>query len=267
MIDFKLLQGKLAELKNDTTVKVDSSLYWKPSGTHKVRILPYILRPKNPFLEIYYHYNIDKRPHVSPSSYGEADPIVEFATKLQNMGNKEDWVAGKKLEPKRRVHVPIIVRDEEDQGVRFWGFSDTIYKELVEIMLDPDYGDITDLKTGRDISVIFSAPSGEDKYAKTSIRVRPVPSVVTEDKGLLKAIEEMPNVETVCKATSYDDLKEILLTYLKLKESKKSDTVTEVDADDDEEAEDSPKPVAESRPIPTTAKSAVDAFSQLFDEK
>ena len=35
----------------------------------------------------------------------------------------------------------MVVRGEEKQGVKFWGFGKTVYQELLSIM-DPDYGDI-----------------------------------------------------------------------------------------------------------------------------
>jgi hypothetical protein len=52
---------------------------------------------------------------------------------------------GRKIEPKMRTYVPVIIRGKEAEGVKFWGFGKTIYAELLSIISDPDYGDITDL--------------------------------------------------------------------------------------------------------------------------
>jgi len=44
-----------------------------------------------------------------------------------------------------RTFAPVIVRGEESQGVKFWGFGKTVYQELLSIIADPDYGDITEI--------------------------------------------------------------------------------------------------------------------------
>ena len=48
----------------------------------------------------------------------------------------------------------VIVRGKESEGVKFWGFGKTVYQELLGVIADPDYGDITDFFTnGRDIGI------------------------------------------------------------------------------------------------------------------
>ncbi|MAP03164.1 MAG: hypothetical protein CMF85_05080 [Candidatus Marinimicrobia bacterium] len=51
---------------------------------------------------------------------------------------------GRSLMPKMRTFVPVIVRGEEAEGVKFWGFGKEVYQELLGVIADPDYGDITD---------------------------------------------------------------------------------------------------------------------------
>ena len=48
----------------------------------------------------------------------------------------------------------MIVRGEENEGVKYWGFGKTVYQELLSI-IDPDYGDISDPVSGRDVVVEF----------------------------------------------------------------------------------------------------------------
>ena len=57
------------------------------------------------------------------------------------------------MEPKLRTFVPVIVRGEEGEGVRFWGFGKTVYQEILGYIADPDYGDITDPTSGRDLTI------------------------------------------------------------------------------------------------------------------
>ncbi len=45
---------------------------------------------------------------LSPITFGNADPIVEFAEKLKKTGDKDEWLMGRKIEPKMRTYVPVI---------------------------------------------------------------------------------------------------------------------------------------------------------------
>ena len=73
--------------------------------------------------------------------------------KLRSEGTKESYEMAKKLYPKMRVYAPVVVRGEESEGVRIWSFGKLVYQALLSLMMDEDYGDITDLKTGTDIKV------------------------------------------------------------------------------------------------------------------
>ena len=71
------------------------------------------------------------------------------------MGDKEDWKAQLNKWVKLRTFVPIIVRGQEGDGVRFWGFGKTVYQEILGYIVDPDYGDITDPQSGRDLTIQY----------------------------------------------------------------------------------------------------------------
>lgn len=255
-INYQALKDKLSTLNKQTARTGNgegTSLFWKPKDTHVVRILPYIYEEGEPFRELFFHYNIGDKPYISPMTYNQPDPIVEFSKQLQNTGTKEDYVMGKRIEPKRRVHVAVLVRGQEHEGVKFWGFSDTVYKELLGIILDPDYGDITDIRTGRDITVTFVAGS-ENTYSKTTIRPKPNSTLATEDPEVIKSIQNMPRIEDIYPALDYADLKQMLFEYLKPNDEEQTQ----------EEQPATSAPKAEPATVPTTVKSAVDAFDQLF---
>ena len=68
-----------------------------------------------------------------------------------------------------------VIGIEESDGVKFWGFGKTVYQELLSIIADPDYGDISDSTTGRDIVVERQTPAeAGNQYGKTTIRVKPI---------------------------------------------------------------------------------------------
>jgi len=212
-INLDAIKAKLTQLQSQTTKQNN---LWKPEpGKQIVRIVPYQHNRDNPFNELYFHYDLGKKNYLSPMTYGKPDPVVEFAEKLKNSGNSDEWKLGKKLEPKMRTYVPVIVRGQESEGVKFWGFGKTVYTELLGFITDPDYGDITDPVNGRDIGVEFIPSETTGGFPKTVIRVKPNTTAVTEDKAIAEKIsKEQPDLSNIFKEPSYDDLKVALEQWL-----------------------------------------------------
>jgi hypothetical protein len=212
-MDLEAIKRKLNQLQNQTKRQ---DFLWKPEpGKQQIRIVPYQHNKDNPFQELYFHYDLGKKNFLSPITYGNPDPVVEFAEKLKNSGNSDEWKLGKKLEPKMRCYVPIIVRGKESEGVKFWGFGKTVYTELLGFCADPDYGDITDPMNGRDIVVEFSPAEGAGSFPKTAIRVKPNTTPLTTDRNIAeKVAQQQANLSEVFKEPTYDELKEALETWL-----------------------------------------------------
>ena len=213
-LDINAIRGRLNKLQN-TQRKTDS--LWKPTpGKHQVRIVPYKFNPDNPFIELYFHYNINNKTYLSPQSFGRPDPIVEFADKLKRMGDKEDWKAAKQMEPKLRTFVPIIVRGQEHEGVKFWGFGKTVYQEILGYIADPDYGDITDAASGRDLTIQYiSAEEAGTTYPTTTIRVKPSQTPLVESADdVQKFLENQTEITDLYSELSYDELKNVLEGWL-----------------------------------------------------
>lgn len=225
-INLDAIRNRLSNLKNSNN---RTSNIWKPEpGDHQIRIVPYVHNLENPFIELYFHYNLGKRSILSPSTFGRPDPVVEFAEKLKQTGEKEDWLMGRKLEPKMRTYVPILVRGLEKEGVKFWGFGKQLYEEILSFIADPDYADITDFKTGRDI--VVTVKSAEDvgrSYAETTIRIKPKETPVTTDADIIEKIKQQPQITDLYPEPSYDDLQTILKTWLGTSETDSSNKDTE----------------------------------------
>ena len=213
-INLDAIRGRLNKLQSTTSKKVE---LWKPTpGKHQIRLVPYKFNEENPFIELYFHYNINNKSYLSPMSFGRPDPIVEFADKLKRMGDKEDWKAAKKMEPKLRTFVPVLVRGEEGEGVRFWGFGKTVYQEILGYMADPDYGDITDPTTGRDITVeIVSAEDSGTSYPVTTIRVKPKETPLVESaEDTKKFLTSQMEITDLYQELTYSELKSVLEGWL-----------------------------------------------------
>jgi len=222
-LDLDAIKAKLTQL-NKTDDRRNN--LWKPEpGKQTIRIVPYVHRKENPFLEMYFHYDIAKRSMLSPITFGNADPVVEFAEKLKKTGDKDEWIMGRKIEPKMRTYVPVIVRGKESEGVKFWGFGKTVYSELLSIISDPDYGDITDLMNGRDITVEFTPAEGSERFPKTSIRVKPNTSAATEDKGIAEKVMNQLKITDLFPEPTYEELEQALADWMN-PENADSDTTT-----------------------------------------
>jgi len=209
-IDLDKIKAKLNNLSQTNNRK---NYQWKPQpGKQQVRIVPYKHQPDNPFIELYFHYGINNRTYLSPKSFGRPDPIVEFAEKLTRSGDKDDYRMGRSLMPKMRTFVPVIVRGEEAEGVRFWGFGKEVYQELLSVIADPDYGDITDATNGRDITIEFlSAEEAGRSFPKTNIRVKPNTSPVSENKNIIDGVaNNQAEITEIYQELSYDELKDAL---------------------------------------------------------
>lgn len=208
------LKAKLAELKSQNG---ERKILWKPQpGTQIIRIVPYIHNKDWPFVELFFHYNIAKKKTlISPMSFGRPDPIQEFAEQLQSTGNTDEWKQGKKLESTRRTYVPILVRGEEDQGVKFWGFGTQIYEQLLSKMDNPKWGDITHPTEGRDIEITFEKAKSAKDFPKTTVDVDPDRTPITTNRDVLEKMRNMPEVASLWQEPSYADLRAILEEYIK----------------------------------------------------
>ena len=213
-MDLNAIKNRLSQLQ--TTTNRTSNL-WKPSpGSQVLRIVPYKFNKDNPFIELFFDYDLGGKNYLSPISFGRPDPIEEFAQKLKSTGSKDDYRLGKKIEAKMRTYAPVVVRGEENQGVKFWGFGKTVYQELLSIIADPDYGDITDQVSGRDVAVEFKTAEETGKsFPSTSIRVKPNQTPITEDASVLENImSTQKNITEIYQERSYDELTEALNEYL-----------------------------------------------------
>ena len=213
-MDLNAIKNRLNQLQRTNQ---RTSTLWKPKpGNQVVRIVPYKFNKDNPFIELYFHYDLGGKNYLSPISFGRPDPIEEFAQKLKSTGSKDDYRLGRKVEAKMRTFAPIIVRGAENEGVKFWGFGKTVYQELLSIIADPDYGDITDPVNGRDIAVEFKTAEETGKsFPSTTIRVKPNQTPITEDAAILEAIKEtQKNINEIYQERSYDELAQTLGDYL-----------------------------------------------------
>ncbi len=213
-IEFDAIRNKLNQLSGKNR---RSNVMWKPQVGEdaNVRLISFQENDGQPFRELYFYYNIGNNPGLlAPYQFGNPDPIQELITKLRDDSSKESYELAKKLYPKMRTYAPVIVRGEEDKGVRLWAFGKMVYQSLLNLMLDEDYGDITDPTSGRDIKVTCTKQPGR-MWATTEVRPRgsstplaKTPELATEWMGNIPDLDDM----FTCK--TYEELEKIVNDWL-----------------------------------------------------
>lgn len=216
-MDIKQIQAKLDKLTNPKGTKreqVDRTLtFFKPGlGKHNVRFVPLKENPENPFVELYFHYGIGPKVMLSPISYGEKDPIVEFAKTLQKSKDPEDWKLAKKLQPKMRTFALVVDRADEEKGPRWFDFGKNVYQSLLTLAADEEVGDFTDIMEGRDMKIdVVKGANYNETSVMPGMKITPLSK---DQKQLEKWLNEQPELESNYKKYSFEEIKGFLEKWL-----------------------------------------------------
>ena len=276
-MDLNMIKSKLGSLQSNSTKskgeKIDyTKIYWKPKqeGKTQVRIIPSKFNDDWPFQEVQLHYGFDKFAIYSLSNWGEADPIVEFSKKLRETNESDNWKLAKKIDPKMRIFAQVIVRGEEDKGVRLWEFGKNIYQALLSLADDPDYGDYTDINEGIDFTVEAKyGDVGGRQVLLSSITPKRKSSPLSDDADQIKGwLENQNNILDMQERfkRSYDDIKKLLTRFINPEaEAEEGEIIKEKSSDFDKDTTDDPKSNYSLSKKDT--KAPVDKFDKLFDKK
>ena len=239
-MDLNKIKSRLDNLnqasKPKQTEKKDYTLvYWKPKaeGKYQIRFVPSKINKDNPFQEIFMHYGVGKYPIVALTNWGEDDPIVEFSKKLRKSSESENWRLAKQLDPKMRVFAPVIVRGEEDKGVRLFEFSKTIDR--------PGFA--------------------------LSVRPKPKQTPLSSDASQITTwLENQPILLEERYKYTYDKLKEELQNFISGGEEKEDDIISEPASgfEGDSQPKEEKKFTLSTQGTPKKAKS--EEFDSLFED-
>lgn len=211
---------KMRDKLNTLTGKADSSkrVFWKPQdGENNIRIVP--TPDGDPFKEFFFHYNVAQGGFLCPKhNFGDDCPVCNFANKLWNEGTDESKKMAKDLFKKQRFFSPVLVRGEESEGVRIWGYGKMAYEKLLTIVLDPDYGDVTDPETGNDLKIMYGKQPGAS-FPRTDIRPRPRKSVLCDDavggdERCAELLETIPSFDNLFERKTTEEVAAILDAFL-----------------------------------------------------
>ena len=251
-----------------------NKVLWKPKeGTQKIRILPY--RPSGveqdtPFIELKFYYKFNGIPQIlAPSTFGKPDPFQERYEAIMSNGSAEEKeLANKHFKSSARTYVPILVRGEEDQGVKYWGFGITTYKQLLSYCT-PDWGDITSLTEGNDIEVKYikngskiNVKTGEP-FPETTIVPSPkkILAISPSNTAVMESIKNQLDITSVFPLKSYEELTAIINDWLE-PEAGQEPSAAEVE----KAANSTVKESVSSAEVPSTSEVEED-FAKFFAKK
>ncbi len=270
-MDLEAIKSRLNAIQKTTNGKNGgdrASMFWKPTvGKQTVRVVPSKYNSSMPFSEIFFHYGIDKPVMVSPINWGEKDPIVEFAATLKKTNDKENWRLAKKIEPKARYFAPVIVRGEEDKGVRLWQFGKELYSAFLQMAVDEEVGDYTDIVNGRDIKLTTEGPEVTGtKYNRTIAAPSMKNSNLGEAEQVEKWLQDQANPVDVFKRHSSEEMEEALREWIASFDETPSSEGDIID--DEKEIESAPQTnYSINTSVAAVKQTKLDKFDSLFDEE
>jgi hypothetical protein len=217
-IDLEKMRQKLNKLNNKGG---SDSNFWKPEdGDSTIRIVP--TSDGDPFKEFFFHYipkteTKNRQSVLSPyKNFGEDDPMNKFVRSLFDSKDEESIKMAKTLMAKPRFFAPVIVRGEESKGVQVWGFGKQVYEQLLQLVLNPEYGDITDVNEGTDLHLTYGKPAGAT-YPVTRITPARKTSKLCKDisdEECASILESVPDFDTLHERKTPDAVGQILEEFL-----------------------------------------------------
>ena len=266
-MDLNEIRNRLNSIQTKNSPKTErKNVFWRPEvGKQTVRVVPNAFNKSNPFTEAFFYYGIGPKVMISPTNFGEKDPIAEFAKQLRQTSDSDNWRLAKKLDAKMRVFAPVIVRGKEDEGVKLWQFGKEMYMDFLNLADNEDVGDFTVVVSGRDITITTVGPEVTGtSYNKSSImpKVKETPLSVNGDE-VQDWLDNQPNPLEIFKRHSFDEMKEHLQNWLS-----PEDEAGEGDIIDDEKDEVASPAPQNNYTIKTPAAKVNNAakFDSLFDD-
>lgn len=162
-----------------------------PNGKTRVRILP----GQEPgsldrdwYVKATSHYNVNpnnpKIPVICPQSTvpNAFCPIHDKVRKLKNSADPADQAEAKRMWPKTYYYMSILLLDGPEAGsVKVLQGRTTLWKKIMSIMQDSQYGDVTDPREGFDLTFVKLGKDLETEYDVIPSRM-PTPISESEEE-------------------------------------------------------------------------------------
>ena len=215
-IDMGLMRRKLATLRGENKGNGNSVFFRPDDGDTDIRIVP---APNgDPLKEMFFHYNVGNHQGgiMCPKrNFSERCPICDFASSLWREAAENNDDESKKLAKslfvRTRYFSPVVVRGREDEGIKVYGYGKTAYELLLGYILDPEYGDVTDINEGTDITLTYTKPTKPGAFPQTNLKMRRNTSPLVEDVDAISPLlDRMPDFDSLFERLTPEQIDAIL---------------------------------------------------------
>ena len=215
-INMELMRRKLATLRGENKGNGNSVFFRPDDGDTDIRIVP--APDGDPLREMFFHYNVGNHQGgiMCPKrNFGERCPICDFASSLwreaADNNDEESKKLAKSLFVRTRYFSPVVVRGREDEGIKVYGYGKTAYELLLGYILDPEYGDVTDINEGTDITLTYTKPTKPGAFPQTNLKMRRNTSPLVEDVDASSPLlDRMPDFDSLFERLSPEQIDAIL---------------------------------------------------------
>lgn len=191
-------------------------IFWNPptGKTETIRILP-AKDEKDPFFSETKIHRIKKSGNDFESNViclevtdgrGKC-PICDLYRALYKTDQEEHKVLAKKIKPRERYFLNVVLRETGD--VKVFSLGSQLFKKIIGTILDADFGDITDLQEGFDFKIQKVIVEGYPNYNQSG--ARPKSSPAGSDQDIARYKESMHDLKQFVKPDDYSSVKTIAL--------------------------------------------------------
>jgi gp32 DNA binding protein like len=214
VINVELMRRKLESSRTNGKSDKKESIFFKPiAGDQEVRFLP--SEDGDPFKEYHFHYGLGEAFLCPKKNFNEKCSVCDYAWNLWREGGEENQKMAKGLFSRQRFFSNVVTRGQEALGPKPYGYGKETYEQLIEIVLDPDYGDITDVEAGRDFKLNYKLAEKKGAFPKTKLTVKPKSTPLSKTpKESKELLEKAKPIESFLTRKTPAEVKEILEKFL-----------------------------------------------------
>jgi len=175
--------------------------FWAPKeGQNVIRILPEVGEMDYFFQEVGRHYLPDKKSVYCPDfvSGGDLDcPVCDLVKELYDAGDSASREVAGRIRVRKMYWMNVMVLDDDiPSGPFIYTPGITVFSSIASLINDPDYGDITDLYEGTNITVERSGTGLSTEYQVVPKRkVTPVLEDESKIDDLMGKVKDLSWVE------------------------------------------------------------------------
>ncbi len=194
MQPYKVNTERAKELKKQLQDEANRMPTWSPKeGRYVVRFLP----PWSEAGEIGYkarwHWNLPIEPPNMPCPH-TVEHECELCDYIKELRVKKHPKA-QEMFAKRRIFYNIILREEEDKGPQVYASGVQVYEAVLAYLYDDEWGDITDIETGRDM-ILERTGQGKDDTRYQLLPTKNASPLHADKAVVTKWLDAAQNLET-----------------------------------------------------------------------